>query len=153
MKPNRKTHWLWNRWVHMRNSIKNPKHPDYPRVGGAGISWDPAFEDFWQYTQQVETHLGSPPPGCRLLARKDQTQDWTITNMEWSTHKVVGRRWTGCPVITYAGQSQTYHDWSEQTGINYHTLRERFIRGWTPEAALTTPAQEYNRPKKYTQIV
>jgi len=131
-------HPWYHRWTHMRQSVNYPNHADYCRVGGIGIRIGPEFAEFWDYVDCVETHLGpAPGPGnIRKLARKDQTKDFTISNMEWSSSTQVGRRLSYVKYLTYKRKRQTIREWSEQTGINFNTLLSRAERGWTPAQIL-----------------
>jgi hypothetical protein len=144
-------HYLFYRWHYMRNSVNNPHCHDYPKVGGRGIKIDPAFDNFENYVEAVETHLGPPPTTRSLLARKDQTGNWTIDNMEWTTHKALSRRLPVYPSITHNGTTATIKEWSDKTGINSHTLRTRWLRGWPIDTLLTTPAR--NMSKKTTDLL
>jgi hypothetical protein len=131
-------HPLYFRWSHMRQSVYYPNHADYCRVGGIGIGIGPEFAEFWDYAECIETNLGPMPgPGnIWKLARKDQSKDFTISNMEWSLSKQVGRRLSYAQYITYKRKRLTIREWSEITGINFNTLFSRKERGWTPAQIL-----------------
>jgi hypothetical protein len=137
----------------MRQSVYHPNHADYCRVGGLGIKIGPEFDEFWDYVNLIETRLGPMPgPGnIWKLARKDQTKDFTISNMEWSLSTQVGRRLSYVIYLTYKRKRQTIRDWSEQTGINFNTLLSRKERGWTPAQILghkPGPKLEYSLKKR-----
>lgn len=42
--------------------------------------------------------------------------------------------------LTHAGETLTIPQWAERVGLTIKTLNQRFLRGWTVESALTTPA-------------
>ena len=44
--------------------------------------------------------------------------------------------------IEYLGLSRTLQQWAYITGFNYIVLRERYIKGMTPEEILTTPLHQ-----------
>lgn len=48
--------------------------------------------------------------------------------------------------FTYAGQSKTLRQWSDDCGVNFYTLRNRIRKGWTIEEALTTSTRK-KKPK------
>ena len=149
-------HPLYRSWSHMRQCVYSPGNPDYCRVGGIGIGIGAEFAEFWDYADLIETNLG-PRPGLGRnwkLARKDQTKDFTMSNMEWSMSTQVGRRLSYVHYLTYKRKRQTIREWSEQTGINFNTLISRKERGWTPAQILgyeIGPRQELiekNKQKK-----
>lgn len=43
--------------------------------------------------------------------------------------------------ITYNGQTLTIAQWAKETGICKGTIRDRYYKGWTPEAIITTPVK------------
>ena len=133
-----KFHPLYRCWAHMRQCVYSTTNSDYPRIGARGIGIGAEFAEFWDYADLIETHLGPRPgPGhIWKLARKDQTKDFTISNMEWSSSKQVGRRLSYVQYLTYKKRRQTLHDWAEETGINFNTLISRKDRGWTPAQIL-----------------
>jgi hypothetical protein len=133
-----KQHPLYRCWAHMRQCVYNTKNSDYCRIGGLGIGIGPEFEEFWDYADLIETRLGPRPGSGRnwKLARKDQTKDFTIDNMEWSSSTQVGRRLNYVHYLTYKKRRQTLRDWAEETGINFNTLISRADRGWTPAQIL-----------------
>lgn len=130
-------HYLYRRWAFMRQVCYNTNSAEYPKYGGRGISIDPAFEEFWDFVDIVESKLGPAPDGFRSkLARKDQDGDYTIKNLKWDDAKVVGRRCKRSFKLTYRKQTKPLRQWSEETGINFFTLMGRIERGWTPAQIL-----------------
>jgi len=131
-------HPLYPRWSHMRQCVYRTNHADYPNHGGRGIKIGPEFAEFWDYVDCVETNLGPQPGPSNIwkLARKDQNGDFTITNMEWSQSKEVGRRLYYAKYLTYKGRRQTLREWAEETGINFNTIISRIERGWRPAQIL-----------------
>ena len=131
-------HPLYRRWQWMRGVCRNPKFHDYPSYGGRGIAVDPVFDQFWDFVQIVESRLGYPKgfDSSWKLARRDQSQDYTIRNMVWSQAHEVGRRSNRANRLTYRGRTRALREWSEITGIPFHTLWNRLHRGWRPAEIL-----------------
>lgn len=65
------------------------------------------------------------PENCRFVSEKEQ-----------QNNKRTNRR------ITYKGETKTLKQWSEKTGINYTTLKERLNNGWSIEKAMCTPVRK-----------
>ena len=146
-------HPLYRRWAHMRQCVYNQNHADYHTVGARGIGIGPEFDEFWDYADLIETHLGLAPGPSNIwkLARKDQSKDYTIKNMEWSKSKQVGRRLIYGHYLKYKNKKQSLRDWADEIGINFHTLLSRKQRGWTSAQILgykLGPRSEYIK-KKY----
>ena len=131
-------HPLYRRWGCMRQVCTNPRHADYAKYGGKGIQIGNEFAEFWAFVDLVETRLGYPADFDYRwkLARKDQAGDYTIGNLCWDKAAAVGRRCDKAFKMTYKGKTKSLKEWSEQTGINFHTLLSRVNRGWQPAECL-----------------
>ena len=131
-------HPLYRRWCFMRNVCDNPGHVDYVKYGAKGITFDPAFTEFWDFVDIIEHKLGYPAGfnSKWKLARKDQTGDYVIRNMKWDQAKEVGRRCAKTYMLKYKNKTRPVRDWSEITGINFHTILGRMARGWTAAQCL-----------------
>ena len=140
-------HPLWRRWCHWRQVCLNRNCADYPKFGGKGIGIGAEFTDFLTFAALVEHHLGYPEefgPDWKL-SRIDQTADYTIANLKWDRSRYVGRRNLKASYLTVGSQTQSIMDWSEQTGINYATIRSRIQLGWTPAEVLEFEPRVLNK--------
>lgn len=137
MKANQ--HPLYRRWTWMRQAVYNPRCPDYPKNGAIGIEIDPKFDNFWDFVDLVEHKLGPCPGPDWQLGRKNIHGNWTIRNLQWSTHEQVGARLDNAINISYKGTKKNIKAWSRELNINYHTLFERYKRGWSAKDILTRP--------------
>ena len=131
-------HPWYARWTHMRQCVYNTRHADYPNVGARGVGIGPEFAEFWDYVDHIETHLGPAPGPSNIwkIARKDQSKDFTITNMEWAKSKQVGRRMINGHVLTYKGRTQSLRDWADELDLNFATMISRKENGWAPAQIL-----------------
>lgn len=130
-------HYLYRRWSFMRGVCNNPLHADYKSYGGKGVKISKDFNKFWDFVDIIETQLGPAPNGyLSKLARIDQDGDYTIKNLMWDDAKHVGRRMPRAFKLKYKNKTLPVRDWSEITGINYHTILSRLERGWKPAEAL-----------------
>jgi hypothetical protein len=122
----------------MRQVCNNPRHADYVKYGARGVTFDPAFEEFWDFVDIVESRLGYPAgfDYTWKLSRKDQTGNYTIKNLKWDQASQVGRRCAKAFKLKYKNKTLPLRDWCEITGINFHTLSGRIERGWTPAEIL-----------------
>ena len=125
-------HPLYRRWCFIKQVCTNPRHADYKSYGAKGIRVSKDFTEFWDFVDIIESKLGDAPYGrLSKLARIDQDGDYTIKNLKWDVAKNVGRRHKSTHRLKYRSKTQSLKEWSEQTGINFHTLLGRKERGWT----------------------
>lgn len=64
----------------MKQRCTNPLNPEYHRYGGACIEFDPKWELFDNFFED----MGEPPEG-RSLDRIDSSKDYTKDNCRWAT--------------------------------------------------------------------
>jgi hypothetical protein len=124
-------------WISMRQRCQNPNHTAYANYGGRGIKvcerWS-SFEDFL-------ADMGERPEGCSL-DRIDGDGDYEPGNVRWASSKTQSRNWRDANnLVTFDGRTQPLASWSEEFGIEHHTLQYRLRAGWSAEKALTTPVR------------
>jgi len=136
-KGNIRNHPLYARWNRMHAACYKEWCSEYANIGAQGIEVAWRRDQFREFAEWVEKKLGPVPfPGAKL-ARKDQSKDFAPGNLIWSTSKEVGRRCDKNFKIKYRGKVQTAAALAELSGVNYHTLRDRIVRGWTLKEAMT----------------
>lgn len=87
----RKQTKVYKAWSNAKDRCFNENNPQYPGVGGSGITMHPAWvDDFPAFLDEV----GEPPeePGRWVLARADMDADYEPGNMEWISGAEFGRR-------------------------------------------------------------
>lgn len=67
-------------WEHMRQRCDNPNHDQYKDYGGRGITYDPAWNSYKQFRED----MGKRPDGY-TLDRKDNDGPYCKTNCQWAT--------------------------------------------------------------------
>lgn len=72
-----KTHAAWK---NMKNRCNNPNHPSYNYYGARGITYEPAWESFQNFLQDMGI-----APGHKTLERKDNNLDYSKENWLWAT--------------------------------------------------------------------
>lgn len=144
---NLRQHCLYNRWRHMRSACYAITYADYANVGGKGIKMDPRFQDFWMYALLIERKLGLPPHTDSKLARKDQTKDFVLNNLEWADHKTIGHRFVKTQRLTYKRQTLTIKQWAAKINIKPGTIQTRIELGWSIPEILNFE----QRKRPYTQ--
>lgn len=51
----------------------------------------------------------------------------------------IGKEYKNSHMIEHDGRRMSLADWSREFGVHHKTILDRFKKGWTVEAALTTP--------------
>jgi hypothetical protein len=74
----------YNTWVAMKSRCFNPRHPSYPRYGGAGITV--SYKDWISNFTAFFADTGTRPPG-QSLDRIDGTGNYEPGNVKWSDAK------------------------------------------------------------------
>ena len=92
--------------------------------------WDESYEAFrdWAYKNGYEDGL--------TIDRIDVDRDYEPENCRFVDMKTQCNNRSNSRLITFNGETHTIAEWSEITGIKYHTLYMRIEEyGWTPERA------------------
>ncbi len=122
-------------WRDMRKRCRNKKSKSYKNYGGRGIyvceKWN-SFESFLE-------DMGRKPSPGHTIERVDNNGPYSPDNCRWADRKEQMNNVRYNHMLTLNGQTRTMMEWSEITGINYSTLRNRVnVYGWSDEKALTT---------------
>lgn len=121
-------------WCNLIRRCTDPKATRYRDWGGRGITvcaeWRHDFPAFL-------AHVGPRPSPRHSIDRIDNTRGYEPGNVRWSDLSHQGRNKRSNRLVTHAGETRTVAEWSEVTGIPYHTLYCRLDRGWPPDRALS----------------
>lgn len=156
---NRRTHGesksrLYKTWKCMRARCNNKNNKSYKWYGGRGIKvcdeWDKSYEPFRNWAIENGYDPEKPSASCSL-DRINNDGDYTPDNCRFVSTKVQHRNTSRNIFMTYNGKTQTVMDWAAETGINYGTLRNRVMSGWSTEDALKTPSGERRKIKEDKQ--
>jgi hypothetical protein len=125
-------------WRSMRERCTDPGHPSYPYYGARGTrvcaEWIGAggFERFL-------AHVGPRPGHGYSIDRIDVAGHYEPGNVRWAGEVDQHRNRTDNVTVTVAGVSLCVTEWAERLGVKANTIFARLKRGWSPEAAVTTP--------------
>ena len=123
-------------WSAMLTRCTNQNQPHWKHYGGRGISVCPewlSFDRFWK-------DMGPTWKPGLTIERKNGDKGYQPGNVKWATWKEQQNNTSRNKRITAFGITRTVSQWSDATGIKYHSLAQRLGKlGWTPERALTTP--------------
>lgn len=119
-------------WGQMMARCYDPKHHKYHRYGGRGIR----VCDRWICFRLFFEDMGKRPSG-KTLNRIDNDGNYEPSNCEWATPLEQANNTSSCAVITFEGKTKSISAWAREMGITREALRNRLIRGWSIEDAIT----------------
>jgi hypothetical protein len=129
-------------WAHMKARCNSETNHKYHLYGARGIKvcdrWLNNFENFL-------ADMGQKPSPLHTIDRIDNNGNYEPSNCRWATKKEQGRNTRTNLLITHNGKTMTLIEWSELSGVNKITLRNRIsLYGWSVEKALTKRDMRYN---------
>ena len=133
---------LYNVWSSMKARCCNPNNNRYKNYGGRGIKvcdeWKNDFMNFHNWAMQNgydETALR----GKCTIDRINVNGNYCPENCRWVTMGVQLKNTTQNRMLTYKGMTKPFKEWSDELGINYHSLYTRLEKGWSIDKAFKTP--------------
>ena len=130
-------------WAMMIQRCTNPKFPNFPRWGGAGVTiskeWRESFETFF-------SDLGERPLG-KSLDRIDGKLGYCKENCRWATLQEQSQNRKNSRLLTFRGETKCIAEWARVTGFSYMTVVSRLNQGWTVEEALAVPSSNLSKIK------
>lgn len=124
--PKGKQKRLWQTWQGMKQRTSNPNNKAYARYGGRGITvcdeWRESYVAFrdWSLSNGYADNL--------TIERIDNNGNYEPTNCRWATFKEQCNNRRTNVMIEWNGKTQNIQQWSDETGIPYNVLHDRFHR-------------------------
>jgi len=136
---NGKTPRLYGIWRNMKQRCNNPKASKYKIYGGRGIK---VCDEWVNYMPFHEWAMSNGYSKELTLDRSDGEKGYSPFNCTWQTFSVQNLNKNNNHFITFLGERKTLHEWSQEIGMKYSTLKCRLDDyGWTIEKAFNTPVR------------
>ena len=136
---------LYGIWLGIHSRCNTKPNPNYSDYGGRGICVAEEWNDYLNFKQWA---LANGYTENLSIDRIDVDGNYEPSNCRWATQTEQMRNTRRNHLLTYNEQTKTIAEWSEITGIPYHTIKDRINRyGFTAEEALTIPAKIGNNQK------
>lgn len=148
----KKTHGLirsrtYKTWQAMKYRCECPETSDhFANYRGRGIS----ICERWRTFENFLADMGERPPGM-TLDRINNDGNYEPDNCRWASIKQQSNNHRWNVLLEHDGKTLTLMQWHEVSGIRYTTIRQRLLRGWTVEKALTTPVETKYRQRRIKQ--
>ena len=124
-------------WCSMRQRCENPTAAHWQDYGARGIK----VCERWQSFENFLADMGERPSGMSI-DRIDNDGNYEPSNCRWATKKQQARNRRSSVMVTVNGRRETLAALAERSLVGYMTLRNRIVKGWPPEKAMTTPARK-----------
>lgn len=129
-------------WMSMRNRCHNPKHISYKDYGAKGVivceRWYNSYVDFIE-------DVGERPSEHHSIDRMDSTGNYEPSNCKWSTRVEQARNKSNNRMVTYKGETKCVSQWCEDLSLNFNLVRDRILKGETPEKAFSNKLRKTKR--------
>lgn len=124
-------------WCAINERCHNSNNPSYRLYGGMGVKvyagWRHSFSAFFKYIGR------KPSPKHGIDRWPDPFGGYVPGNVRWATAKQQCRNLRTNKRYTFRGKTQCLVEWSEELGINLHTLHTRLhYDGQSVEEAFTS---------------
>ena len=137
-------YWIWRS---MRDRCNLPTHQSYHNYGARGIFVCEKWNDFDKFIED----MGMRPAHDYELDRIDNDDGYHPDNCRWIDHQTQNDNRRSSRWITINERTQTMKQWSEETGINYYTMSQRYYNGDRGES-LIRPTKKQTRRTRQSDI-
>lgn len=118
-------------WQMLRKRCTNPADPSFHNYGGRGIGYDPAWDKFENFLED----MGERPAGTSI-DRIDNDAGYSKANCVWATRSEQQRNRRGLRMIEHSGKRQCLTAWCEELGLSIWAVRDRIKKGTPDKEAL-----------------
>lgn len=124
---------FYNCWQNMKKRCSNPNTENYEYYGARGITYDPNWESFNGFYQDLyKSYLEH----VKLYGTKETTLDrinydknYTMENCRWATWQEQFNNRHSNVWININGEIKTLSEWRHSSGVPIETIWSRYNRG------------------------
>lgn len=127
-------------WATMLQRCNNKNTEKYKFYGAKGTKVSPE----WHLFENFIRDMGERPDASYSLDRINTKGDYEKGNCRWATKIVQANNTIRNNHLILNGVKLNVKEWSQKTGINASTIKNRLKTGWSIEQALTIPARKTN---------
>jgi hypothetical protein len=140
-KSKRTTGPSYNVWSMMKQRCTNPRAANYVLYGGRGITYDPRWESFDAFNED----MGEKPEGM-TLERKNNELGYSKENCVWASVQEQNNNKRNTVKLTFNGETMSMKQWARKLGIPYYRVQYRLRQGYPIEKVLDpTPIVQHRR--------
>lgn len=132
----------YSSWYTARARCENKKDFAYANYGRRGIT----FCKRWQQFVNFIADMGRKPTSKHTLERIDVNGNYEPSNCRWATRAEQMRNLRTSVYVEVEGVQVNILNVVDKLGLSRELVRGRLQRGWTLEAALSTPARRQYSP-------
>lgn len=140
-KPRDEASITYNSWQSMKTRCGVTGKRFFKNYKGRGITVCKQWETFDVFLRD----MGERPTLDHTLDRIDNNGNYEPGNCRWATRKEQSRNTRTNRLITISGVTKCLTDWCQETGVGRSIASSRICRGWSPEKAVTVPANAIGR--------
>jgi len=122
----------WRAWKHMKQRCGDPKHPEFHRYGGRGITVCKKWLNF----ESFYADMGDRPSVDYSIDRINNNLGYCGFNCRWATAEQQGNNKRNSVLITHQGETLSISQWARKVGMPRTTLHYRLERGVTFDEAI-----------------
>lgn len=125
-------------WQNIKQRVYDKNKDNYAWYGGRGIivceRWRNSYPNFL-------ADMGRKPSPQHSIERRDTNGNYCPENCYWATKLEQANNTRTNHYLTYQDKTLTFAEWSRETGLPYHAIKNRIRKGWSVERALTQPVR------------
>lgn len=130
-------------WLNITRRCGDPGHKQWKDYGGRGITVDPRWRDSYEnFLEDILREIGRRPgPEYSMDRWPNNNGNYEPGNVRWATRIQQGRNKRNNIHVNHAGRKRLMIEVSQESALNYDTVRYRYHAGY-PDEALFDPVQK-----------
>ena len=139
---------LYHKWQGMKTRCTNTNSNRYQYYGGKGICYDPRWETFESFYEDMHEgyEIGS------TLDRIDHNKGYSKENCRWVDYTVQNNNKADNVHLLYNGIKYTVQEVANVFGISTYSVYNRKRRGWSDKKIIETPINTKHVNKRHQKV-
>ena len=130
-------------WASMKSRTTSKSNERYGDYGGRGIRLHEKWLDYEGFKSDMYASYLKHVEGLgeleTTIERKDVDGDYCPDNCTWATREEQGKNTRRTIRLVFQGKPYTIKELAQKINMNPYTFKDRIVRGWGVERAVSTP--------------
>jgi hypothetical protein len=116
-------------WQSMKTRCSNESNPNFTKYGAKGIKYDPKWETFDGFWEDMQYGYSTD----KTIERKDSRGPYNKDNCIWASYREQNNNRSSCVCLTHNGETKTITQWAKEMNFSRSKLYRLKNHGLTDD--------------------